>query len=440
MARRIDRRNFLVGAGAAGAGLWMAGGAPRAARRAVRQEAAAEKLSIAGVGVGGRGWANMQAVGGENVIALCDVDRQMAASAIERFPDARFFFDYRELLEAMGDQLDAIVVSTPDHMHAPVAAAAMKRGLHVYCEKPLTWSIEEARVLATLAREKGLVTQMGNNGTAADGFRAGVEVLQAGVLGAVSEVHVWTNRPIWPQAIPTPAETPPVPDSLHWYLWLGGAPDRPYHPAYHPFAWRGWYDFGTGALGDMACHTMNLPVLGLRLDAPTRVEAKSTPLFDDSYPAGCRITYDFPARGDRGPLTFTWYDGSMSPPPGILGDREVPGSGCLVVGERGSLFSPDDNGMAHELLAKPGEVLTPPPPSLPRSPGHHAEWLAACRGEGQTLSHFGHAGPFTETVLLGNLALRVGKPIVWDSAALRATSSPEADALIRRAYRRGFSI
>ena len=316
----------------------------------------------------------------------------------------------------------------------------MERELHVYCEKPLTWSIEEARVLAKLAREKNLVTQMGNGGTAGDGFRAGVELLQSGGIGTVTRAHVWTNRPIWPQAIPTPTETPPIPESLKWYLWLGGAPDRPYHPAYHSFKWRGWYDFGTGALGDMACHTMNLAYLGLKLDAPTRVVAETTERFDDSYPAGCKITYTFPARGERGPLEMIWYDGTMSPPAGLLGEREVPNSGCFIEGERGALFSPGDNGGGYELLPMGGATIEQPAPFLPRSPGHHQEWIAACKGEGKTLSPFAHAGPFTETVLLGNLALRVGKPILWDTEAMHAKGCPEADPLIRRTYRPGFGI
>jgi len=432
MTRSIDRRTFLQSSAAAGAAAWM-GGSPRAAARR-------EKLAIAAFGAGGRGGANVGQMAGENVVALCDVDDQRAAGAIGKFPDARYFNDYRELLAVMGDQLDAVIVSTPDHMHAPIAMAAMKRGLHVYCEKPLTWSIEEARLLAIVAEKQGLVTQMGNNGTAAAGFRAGVEALRAGVLGTVSEVHVWTNRPVWPQAIPTPTETPPVPKHIDWYLWLGGAPDRPYHPSYLPFNWRGWYDFGCGALGDMACHTMNLPFQGLELDAPTRVVAESTELFDDSFPAGSRITYDFPARGDRAALKLIWHDGSMAPPEGVLGDRKPSGSGCLIVGERGSMYSPDDYGRKQELIPNEGEKLGYPEPWLPRSPGHHAEWLAACRGEGEAMSSFRHAGPFTETVLLGVVALRAGKPILWDPVRMKAKGCPEADPFIRRDYRPGFSI
>ncbi len=434
MEHELSRRSFLYGAGAAGMGFALGRSQDAVAALPSR------KLRIAAFGAGGRGWANVRAMEKEQVVALCDVDRAMAQKAIEKYPDARFYFDYRNLLAELGDQLDAVLVSTPDHMHAPIAVAAMERGLHVYCEKPLTWSIEEARVLAKLAREKNLVTQMGNGGTAGNGFRAAVELLQSGALGAVSRVHVWTNRPIWPQAIPTPTDNPPIPESLKWYLWLGGAPDRPYHPAYHAFRWRGWYDFGTGALGDMACHTMNLAYMGLELDAPTRVSAESTQVYDDSYPAGCKITYAFPARGKRGPLELIWYDGEMSPPAGLLGARKMPRSGSLIVGERASLFSGGDNGGGYEILPVDGAVIEQPAPFLPRSPGHHQEWVAACKGEGRTLSDFAHAGPFTETVLLGNLALRVGKPIEWDADAMRVKRCPEADPLIRRTYRQGFGI
>ena len=432
MTARIDRRDFMRGAGAVGAGLMLTGSARGAARR--------DKLNIASFGVGGRGWSNVSAMAGENVVALCDVDDLQAQKAREKYPDALFFNDYRALLAEVGDKLDAVTISTPDHMHAPIAVAAMERGLHVYCEKPLTWSIEEARVLRMYAEEKGLVTQMGNQGTAQDGFRTGVELLRARVLGAVREVHIWTNRPVWPQALPTPTEIQPVPKHIDWYLWLGCAPDRPFHQAYLPFKWRGWYDYGCGALGDMACHTVNLAYMGLELDAPTRVVAESTPLFDDCYPAGCRITFDFPARGEREALKLVWYDGTMRPPADLLEGREMPGSGCLILGERGSMFSPDDYGRVQEIRLADGAQVPTVAPTLPRSPGHHEEWLAAIRGDGKTLSNFSHAGPFTEAVLLGNLALRVGKPIDWDAKRMVARGCPEAEALIRRQYRPGFSI
>ncbi len=430
MSRPIHRRDFVKGGLAA---LTMASASP-----AILAGPRREKLNLAVFGCGGRGEGNLNGVSGENVIGLCDADERMAANARSRFPEAVFNADYRALLDELGDRLDAVVVSTPDHMHAPISLAAMRRGLHCYCEKPLTWSVGEARAMAEVAAEKKLVTQMGNQGTSHSGFRAGVEALRAGILGDVTEVHVWTNRPVWPQALERPAETPEVPEGLHWDLWLGAASERPYHPAYLPFKWRGWYDFGSGALGDMACHTMNLPYMGLALDAPTRVTAETTGLFEETFPAGAKITYSFPARGDRLPVTLTWYEGQTRPADDILGGEEVPGSGCLIIGDRGTLFSPDDYGGRQVLKSSAGGELERPEPSLPRSPGHHAEWLAACRGEGETLSHFGHAGPFAETVLLGNLALRLDRPVDWEPTRMRARNCPQAHPLIHRDHREGF--
>jgi predicted dehydrogenase len=435
MKRRINRRTFVRSGAAAGVALWA--GAP-----VVLAGPRTEKLNLALIGVGGRGAGNLRDVGHENIVALCDVDEANAAKARQAHPGAVFYTDYRELLADLAGKLDAVVVSTPDHMHAPVALSAMNRGLHAYCEKPLTWSIEEARAMANLAREKGLATQMGNQGTASDGFRKGVDSLRAGILGPVHEVHIWTNRPVWPQAIERPTDTQPVPAGLHWDLWLGCAPERPFHAGYHPFSWRGWYDFGTGALGDMACHTVNLAYMGLDLGAPERIEAQSTPLFAETYPAGARITYSFPARGEQPAVKLTWYDGQHRPDAGLLGGRELPGSGALIVGERGTMFSPDDYGARQEVRSTKGEALVieaQAGKALPKSPGHHREWLAACRGEGRGLSHFGHAGPFTECMLLGNLAVRLGKPIEWDSAAMRVKDNPQAEALIRRDYREGFA-
>jgi len=293
------------------------------------------------------------------------------------------------------------------------------------------------------AREKGLATQMGNQGTARDGFRAGVDALRAGILGPVSEVHIWTNRPVWPQAIERPAGEQAVPAGLHWDEWLGCAPERPFHTGYHPFKWRGWYDFGTGALGDMACHTVNLAYMGLGLTSPERIEATSTKLFAETYPAGARITYTFPSRGDAPGVKLVWYDGKQRPDADLLGGRKLPRSGALIIGERGTMFSKNDYGSEQEVKGTDGKALAIEASAgggLPKSPGHHAEWLAACRGEGSTLSNFGHAGPFTECMLLGNLAVRLQKPILWDAEAMKATGCPEADALIRRDYREGFGI
>lgn len=435
MSHKINRRTF-VRSGAASVALLT--GAPN-----VFAGPRVEKLNLAVIGVGGRGGSNLNGVAHENIVALCDVDERKAAKPRASHPGAAFYSDYRELLSDLAGKLDGVVVSTPDHMHAPIALSAMRKGLHAYCEKPLTWSIEEAREMTSLAREKGLATQMGNQGTSRDGFRDGVQALRAGVLGPVHEVHIWTNRPVWPQAIDRPQGDQPIPDHLHWDEWLGCAPDRPFHSGYHPFKWRGWYDFGTGALGDMACHTVNLAYMGLGLGNPEHIEAVSTGLFAETYPAGARITYSFPANSARRAVRMTWYDGKMRPDDQLLGGRKIPGSGALIVGERGSMFSPDDYGSKQELFddkGKPMAIEAGALEPLPRSPGHHKEWLAACRGEGQALSHFGHAGPFTECMLLGNLAVRLQKPIQWDAKAMRATGCPEADALIRRDYREGFGI
>ncbi len=433
MPMRTTRRTFLQGTGAS---FSLALSGPTILRGPLR-----ETLNVAAIGVGGRGWNNLSAIAGENLLAICDVDDVRAKRARETFPDVPYYRDYRELLAEHGDRLDAVAVSTPDHTHAPIALAAMRRGLHCYCEKPLTWSIEEARALATVARERGLVTQMGNQGSAADGFRRGVEALRAGVLGAVREVHVWTNRPVWPQAIARPTDEPEVPATLGWDLWLGPAGERPYSPVYLPFAWRGWHDFGTGALGDMACHTVNLPYRGLELTAPTRAVAETSERFAESYPAGGRVELLFPARGERPAVTLTWYEGKLRPRADLLGERELPPSGCLIVGERGTMFSPDDYGARQEIQLADGGTPELPEPTLPRSPGQHAEWLAACRGAGPApMSRFELAGPFTEAVLVGDLAIRLGGTIEWDAAALTAGGRPEAGALIRREYRAGFGI
>lgn len=437
MALRTTRRSLVRATGAGLAALSAHAVAGPSVLRLPRRE----KLNVASIGVGGRGGGNTQGISGENLVAICDVDLQRAAGARNKFPHARFFTDYRELLDEFGDRLDALAVSTPDHMHAPIAIAAMERGIHCYCEKPLTWSIEEAREMARLAREKSLVTQMGNQGTSAGGFRAGVEALRAGVIGPVREVHVWTNRPVWPQAVETPVEEVPVPNHLSWDLWLGCAAEREYHPSYLPFKWRGWYDFGTGALGDMACHTVNLPYMGLELGAPTSAVAETTELFADSYPAGAKVVFEFPERGEKPAVTLNWYEGKVRPSAELMPGRDLPGSGCLIIGEAGRMFSADDYGSRQEIVLDDGSEPVTPEHSLPRSPGHHAEWIAAIRGEGPApMSNFLHAGPFTEAVLVGDLAMRIGGRIEWDATEMRAKDRPEAGALIRRGYRDGFGI
>ncbi len=440
------RREFVKTAAiaSAGVGFWI--GNQTLAKQGVIM-GPDEKMNVACFGVGGRGDTNMNQVGSRgNVIALCDVNDNDLARAAEKFPDARHYHDYRDLLEAEGDKLHAVTVSTPDHMHGVIAAQAMRRGLHCYCEKPLTWSIEEARVLAMLARRHGLVTQMGNHGTASSGFRQGVETIQSGAIGPVREVLLWTNRPVWPQGIDRPTEEEAIPSHLHWDEWLGVAEDRPYHKAYQPFNWRGWYDFGTGALGDMGCHTLNLAYRALKLGVPLTVHAEGvSDRHAETFPKQTKVIFQFPARGvDYPPVTLTWYSGGWKPPFELLdgsGETEMPGSGCILIGDDGKIFSPDDYGAKQVLYPTQKYAdFKPPARVLPRVAGHHFEFVQACHGGPTPMSNFDIASQLTETALLGVLAIRTGKKIVWDPVTMRAHGLPEADDLIFRKYRAGHSL
>lgn len=411
---------------------------------AKRKRSPNEKLNIGVIGVDGRGGANMAACAqSENIVALCDVDETRLQKAAAAHPGAARYIDYRRLLEHPG--LDAVLVSTPDHTHAHPSLTAMDLGLHVYCEKPLTHSVWEARQVARMARRKRVVTQMGNQGHSNNGTRTVVEIVQAGVVGPIREAHCWTDRPIWPQGIPRPPEGPPAPSTLHWDLWLGPAPARPYHEAYHPFAWRGWWDFGTGALGDMACHVMDTAYWALSLGAPESVTAESEPVLSESAPKWSVIRYLFPQRGELPPVRLTWYDGGKKPPRELAHGRELPENGTLLIGDRGTIFLPDPYGSSYVLLPEERfRGFEPPDPILPRSPGHHAEWIAACKGGKDAAttpgSHFGYSGPLTEMVLLGNVALRTGEEIRWDARRLRARGCPAAEPYLRRRYRPGWEL
>ncbi|MBN1419796.1 MAG: Gfo/Idh/MocA family oxidoreductase [Planctomycetes bacterium] len=442
MSDRISRRRMLGRTAAAGAGILFArGGLGRGA------EAPSEKLDIAVVGCGGRGGENLRQVDGENIVALCDVDARSAAQAFGAYPKAARFRDYRKMLDAKASGIDAVVVSTPDHMHAPVSLAAMKLGKHVYCEKPLTWSIEEARRMARTAAERKLATQMGTQGMAEDRSRAGIEVIRSGVLGEIREVHVWTDRAAgwWPQGIERPKDTPAVPKELDWDLWLGGAPERPYHPAYCPFRWRGWKDFGTGAVGDMGIHNAAMPWIALELGRPTSAEIIETSgLASETFPAWSTLKLVFPRRGGRGPVPFFWYDGGKRPPADLIFDGEVAKNGAIVVGKKATLYSIEWTGGDWHLLPE-GKFrdYEPPAPTLPRAPGgnHYEEWIRACKGGAPSFCNFGDfASAITEAMLVANLALRTGKTIEWDVDAMEARGVPEADPFIRRTYREGWGI
>ena len=449
--REMNRRGFLkrsvvVGSGVAALRYTQDKQAALGARRAGGESRSAnEKLNIAFVGSGGQAGFSLKALADQNIVALCDVDQHRAANAFKANPKAAKFRDFRRMLDRMDKQIDAVVVCTPDHMHAPASIRAMRMGKHVYCEKPLTWCIAEARLMAQEAKKNKVATQMGTQGMAEDRSRAGVEVVRSGVIGPVREMHVWTDRAKgwWPQGVGRPKDTPAVPKSLAWDLWLGVAPSRPYHPIYVPFKWRGRKDFGTGAIGDMGIHNAAMPWLGLKLGLPTVIEpVKTSGLNDETFPLWSILRLEFPARGDLPAVTMHWYDGGKKPPAKLIGGKKVASNGTILVGSKGTLYSTGWTGGGWTLL--PGDKFRdhkPPAPTLRRTTGHHTEWLAARRGGPPTLCHFTDlAPPLTEVMLLGCLAQRVGKRIEWDAAAMKATNCPEAAAFIKRDYRKGWQI
>lgn len=411
------------------------------------------KLNIAGIGVSGQGAHDIDQLKSENVVALCDVDWAHAAGTFKKFPAAKQFKDYRKMLEELKG-VDAVVVATPDHSHAFASMMAIKLGKHVYCEKPLTHSVWEARQISTAAREAKVATQMGNQAQASENTRRLCELIWAGAIGSVREVHIWTDRPTnglfkiyWPQGVDRPKETPPTPDTMDWDLWLGPAPARPYHEAYAPFRWRGWWDFGTGALGDIGCHTFDPAFRALKLGHPQSVQATSTPVNNETFPLASMVTYEFPALGERPPVKLVWYDGGLRPPrPAELEEgRVMDTTGQLFVGDKGKIMTTDRN---YRLIPEVAwDKLEQPAKTLPRSPGHYQEWIDACKGGAPGGSNFDWAGPLTEVVLLGNVALRLGlrdkmqkHKLLWDGPNLRVTNVPEANEFLRRAYRSGWAL
>lgn len=450
---RASRRDFLKQAAAIGAGAFIAGPRPLWAL----EDSPNERMNIACIGVGGKGSSDCdQAAEFGNLIAICDIDDNHLNGKGAKFPNAKKYNDFRLLIDELHKDIDAVVVSTPDHTHAVAAMAAMKLGKHVYCQKPLTWSVSEARALREAAAKYKVATQMGNQGTALGGFRTAIEVIRSGTIGAVREVHVWTDRcgGYWKQApdiVARPAETPPIPKHVHWDLFLGPAPERPYSPLYHPFAWRGWRDFGTGALGDMACHTANMAFMALELNAPTRVSAEHSEVNPETFQQWATISYSFPTKSSNA-VKLVWYegirDGKRNLPAAELMYGEKPSnSGLLLVGEKGTLFSPNDYGASFSLLPKPMfEGYKPPEPTLPRLPGGNndldqkREWIAACKGGPAAFANFDYAARLTEAMLLGNVAIRVGKPLDWDADAMQVTNAPEANQYLHRQYRSGWTL
>ncbi len=449
----VSRRRFF-GAAAALAVV------PRGVLGGEGKKAPSDRLAIAGIGLGAMGADTLAACESETIAALCDVDSRMASATFRRYPKATRYRDYRRMLDAEKG-LDAVIVATPDHTHAVITAAAMKAGKGVYTQMPLAHDVWEARELARIARETGVATQMGNERYSGPTLRSVVEWIWDGCIGPVREVHCWTNRPQWPQGMSRPKEAPAVPSHLAWDLWLGPAPARPYHSAYHPYLWRGWRDFGTGALGAMGCHEMDGAYWALKLaEAPTvTVQAESTGGTDESYPRASTIRYRFAARGDLPPVSLTWYDGGRRPPrPEEWPEtREFLGSnGTIFVGEKGKLTFGALTAGTNPGQAGPRFIpeslrqgYKPPKKTIPRVSGkgrwvkasrHAEEWVRACKGGRPACSRFEIAGPLAEIVLLGNVALRAGKPIEWDRSAMKIVNEPDADRFLRREYRRGWSL
>ncbi len=465
MTSSYNRRRFLHTASGAAAGLMILGNA-----RSARGYQANEKLNVAVIGIGGMGAVNLNLVAGTNVaiqpgyrieaagepeatgehiVALCDVDERGAAASapgrrnppgesFARFPRAKRYRDYRKMLDAMDRQIDAVLVGTPDHIHAPASVAAMRQGKHVYCEKPGANSVFEARVAAEVAAEQKVATQLGTQMHATDNYRRIVELIRAGAIGEVREFHIWLRA--GGGTSDRPAETPPVPDGLHWDLFLGPVRHRPYHPTYVRGCggnWQRWWDFGGGALGNMGCHYFDLAFWALDLRHPVAVEAEGPPPHPETAPGRLHLRYEFPARGNLPPATLTWTHGSQPPP--VFAENAFPDwAWGVFVGSEGMLLVSYPQRMLWPEAKFAG--YQPPEPSIPSSIGHHAEWIAACKTGGATGCPFGYSGPISEAVMLGNVAYRSGARLEWDAAKLQATNAPETDALLRREYRAGWTL
>jgi len=427
---RIRRREFLRTSLAAGTA------AALAAPALAQSKSPNEKLNIAAVGVAGRAAADVAGVSSENIVAICDVDENRLDGAAAKYSHAKKYVDFRKMLDEMDKQIDAVVVGTPDHTHMPAGVMAMRMGKHCYAEKPLSHNVYESRVAAEVAKQKNLATQMGTQIHAGDNYRRVVEMIQAGAIGPVHEVHVWCGKN-WGGG-QRPTETPPVPPHIHWDLWLGPAPERPYHPCYLPGQWRRWWDFGNGTLGDMACHYMDLPFWALKLRHPISVQAEGPPVHPETCPTRLIVRYEFPARDDMPPVEFTWYDGSNRPSLPAEWNIPVGGAGVLFVGKEGQLRA--DYGSRQLYPKEKFADYQPPEPTIPSSIGHHQEWIHACKTGEPTTCNFDYSGALSEAVLLGNVAYRVGKKLQWDGAAMKATNCPEADRYLRREYRQGWTL
>ena len=452
--KTYSRRKFLSASAVAAAGVMVV---PRHVVGATqKKKAPSDTLNIACVGVGGMGFSDTRGVRSENIVTLCDVDDEQMAKLLRSdelepkekamYEKAAKYRDFRRMLEKEKG-IDAITVTVPDHNHTVIAMTAIKLGKHVYVQKPLTHTIKEARMLAKAAKDANVVTQMGNQGHSKEGARLICEWIWDGAIGNVNEVHVWTNRPIWPQGIDAPKEIPSVPSTLDWDVWLGPAPFRPYHPAYHPFAWRGFWDFGTGALGDMGAHLLDQPFWALKLGYPTSVQASSTPFTKDCYPWAEVVTYEFPARGSMAPVKLTWWDGGLTPPrPPELEDGRMmgdEGGGVLFRGDKGLLMCGTYGENPRLVPESRMQEYKRPEKTIPRSPGIREEWIESIKKGTKSTTDFSYAGPLTEVMLLANVAVRLkdkNMKLLWNGEKMEFTNLPEANQFLHFDYRPGWSL
>ena len=442
----ISRREFIKGAAAVAAFTVV----PRHVLGGTGFTPPSEKLNIACIGAGGMGGYDIEGLVSENFVAFCDVDDRRAAGKYNKYPNAPKYRDFRVMLEKEAKNIDGVTVSIPDHMHAVAAMMAIKMGKHVYCQKPLAHDIYEVRQLTEAARKYNVVTQMGIQVHAMEAVKLLVEMIKSGMIGKVREVHLWSNSPLWPQGIERPSDTPPVPKELDWDLWLGTAPNRPYHPAYVPAAWRGWKDFGTGALGDMGCHIFDPACWALDLTCPLSVEAynsnfipamKMEPVSLETYPRASIVHYEFAARGDLPAVKLVWYNGGMKPlrPAELEEGRELPKQGGLYFGEKGTILAAHEAG-ARLIPESKMKDFKKPESILPRDVDHYQDWVRGCKGGAKPLANFDYAGPLTEMVLLGNVSTLSGKRLFWDGPNMKVTNVPEANAFLKRQYRQGWTL
>jgi predicted dehydrogenase len=460
--KQISRRNFLAGTSLAAAAFTLV---PRHVLGGKGYTAPSDKLNIAGIGAWGKGSSDIGAVRDENIVALCDVDNTMIDRLLnrakerendERFSKVKRYRDFRIMLEEMDKDIDAVTISTPDHTHAVIAMRAMQAGKHVFVQKPMTATVQEARKLMEAANKYGVMTQMGNQGHAGRGQRLINEWIWDGAIGDIREAHCWTNRPIWPQGegVTRPEGKMDIPETLDWDLWLGPAPERPYHEGYHPFSWRGFWDFGTGALGDMGAHIIDCAYWPLKLKYPSAIEASSTPFNKETYPRASVIWYDFPEREGMPAVTMSWSDGGLAPrrPELIKDGRRIGdgGGGVLFIGEKGTLMCSTYGGNPRlvpeadmkeyqiKLEAKGGPEI-----KIPESPGILEEWIESCKTGKKSTTNFDYAAPLTETMLLGNVAIKMkdkNRKLLYDGEKMEFTNCPEANELLSREYREGWSV